>query len=337
MIFLRPARKDDVKAVCSLADKSLIGITTLPKDHHILEQRVLRSCESFAKNVTKPGNELYLFVAEDAETRSVVGIGGVAATTGQEGPLYFYRKEFYETDSELEKVPKTIPVITPVSYVHGTSEMCSLFVLPEWRKHGVGTLASLSRFLFIAAHPKRFTASLYAELRGIIASNNTSPFWEGVGKKFFHATFEEALNLLKYGRNFIPEFLPKYPIYVDLLPREVTEVIGKPHPETRRAQEILFAQGFGTTDLIDIFDGGPKVQARRDNVVAISSSKVSKIKALEQEIEPLVHAIVTNERLDFRACFAPIRIGAKGYVTLGKQTAEVLEVSLNDAVRIYIL
>ena len=334
MIVLRPARESDFTTIATMALESLIGVTTLPKDPILLERRLLHSCESFSAHPLRAGNELYLFVAEDLKHHEVIGISGIEATTGQDGPLYFFKRERYDTDSILEKVPKSIPILTPVSYLHGSSEVCSLFVTPRWRRCGVGTLLSIARFLFVAAHKHLFTASIYTELRGVI-EDGRSPFWEGIGSKFFSATFEEAHDLFKYGKTFITEFLPKYPIYIDLLPQEVQNVIGKTHEETAKAQKILISQGFQTTALIDIFDGGPKLEVLQENVDAIRSSRLMPVEEIIKEIEPKVEALVSNERFDFRCCSSPIIVGKHG-ITIDKATAEALEISLSDNVRIYI-
>ena len=67
----------------------------------------------------------------------------------------------------------------------GPTEIGSLFLLPEYRGQKRGRLLSLSRFAFMAAHPKRFAEDVIAEMRGVMSEDGQCPFWEAIGKHFF--------------------------------------------------------------------------------------------------------------------------------------------------------
>src|SRR5581483_4915733 len=276
MMILRPIQKKDLEQVVRFASMADIGLTNLPNDARIFEERIHRSLQSFEKVVEKPENELYFFALEDTSTHAVVGVSAIYATTGGGEPLYFFRKETLIADSHLPQVNQKIPILSPISYVRGPSEVCSLFLHPDFRKHGTGKLLSLGRFFFIANFPERFTNSIFAELRGHIVEGK-SPFWDGIGSHFFKTSIKEALDLLKYGKAFIPQFLPKYPLYLDLLPKEVQETIGQTHPQTKAALTMLLNQGFHITDEIDVFDGGPKLTAYKNDIKAIKESKTYEV------------------------------------------------------------
>ena len=49
----------------------------------------------------------------------------------------------------------------------GTAELCSLFLHPDWRRDGNGSLLSKSRFLFLAEFPEYFSPRVIAEMRGV--------------------------------------------------------------------------------------------------------------------------------------------------------------------------
>lgn len=66
--------------------------------------------------------------------------------------------------------------------------------------------------------------------------------------------------------------MPKYPIYIDLLPEEAVAVIGRVHEQTTPALAMLESQGFVRTDQIDIFDGGPVVKCATQSIAAVQAS-----------------------------------------------------------------
>lgn len=333
MIFLRPIRETDLDALVHLLGGAHLGITSLPKDRHILEQKIIRSISSFKKETHSPHDELYFFALEDSELQQVIGISAIEATTGGSDPLYFFRQEIIEIESPLPAVTKKINILSPVSYIRGPSEVCSLFLDPSKRGVGTGKLLSLGRFLFIAQFPERFTNSLVAELRGVI-ENDISPFWEGVGRHFFEVPLEEALELLKYGRSFIPHFLPKHPIYVPLLPDNVQNVIGKTHPHTKAALSLLLQQGFELTDEIDVFDGGPKLKAMKSDIRTVGGSLSCQIIEIKKSDLQGQEILLANERLDFRACLGMALLKEKAQVSITPEVAECLQVGLGDYLRL---
>ena len=83
----------------------------------------------------------------------------------------------------------------------------------------------------------------------------------------------DALDMLKFGRHFISHFLPKYPIYIDLLAPSVQAVIGKTHAHTQSALNMLLEQGFEITPEVDVFDGGPKLKVQKKDVKIIARVK----------------------------------------------------------------
>jgi arginine N-succinyltransferase len=65
---------------------------------------------------------------------------------------------------------------------------------------------------------------------------------------------------------FIADLMPRYPIYVALLPDEARSVIARPHPDAEPALAMLKSQGFRYNDVVDIFDAGPTVEAFIDHI-----------------------------------------------------------------------
>ncbi len=147
----------------------------------------------------------------------------------------------------------------------GSSELCTLFLDPEWRKEGNGYLLSKSRFMFMAAFRDKFNDKVVAEMRGVIDEHGYSPFWQSLGKRFFSMDFSRADFLCGTGQKaFIAELMPKHPIYTHFLSQEARDVIGQVHPQTAPARAVLEKEGFRYRNYIDIFDGGPTLECDID-------------------------------------------------------------------------
>ncbi|MGC8064296.1 arginine N-succinyltransferase, partial [Salmonella enterica] len=68
---------------------------------------------------------------------------------------------------------------------------------------------------------------------------------------------------------FIADLFPKHPIYIAMLPESARAVIGLPHPSGRAAMRMLENEGFAYENYVDIFDGGPTMLAKTDQVRTI--------------------------------------------------------------------
>ena len=333
MMFLRPIEEKDQHQFIELVHLSHIGLTSLPKEKRILLDKLHTSLASFKKAVSFPHKEKYLFVLEDTTTNKIIGMSAIRATTGGDEPLYFYKKEVIDITSHLEHVVKKIPILTPISYVHGPSELCSLYLHPQFRKSGYGRLLSLARFLFIACFPERFTATLFAALRGVI-DNDISPFWNGIGHHFFNVSFAEVLDMSIYGKQFISHFLPQHPIYIPLLPYAVQNVIGTAHENSQAALSMLLQQGFQISDEVDIFDGGPILRAMTGKISAVELSKKLEITHIVDEIKNGTNCIISNDRIDFRAISGSIEIIGQDCARITSTLSDILSVGLGDWIRI---
>ena len=82
MIIIRPIEPSDLDSLSALADQTLFGLTTLPRDRELLRERIHESRRSFESKTKKPRGETYLFVMEDRQTGKVVGTCGIDAKVG---------------------------------------------------------------------------------------------------------------------------------------------------------------------------------------------------------------------------------------------------------------
>jgi arginine N-succinyltransferase len=335
MIIVRPIAESDYAHFLFLAQQAHLGFYTLPKEPTLVQKRMNHSLASFKKEVLSPDNELYIFVAEDAQTKELVGISAIASTTGGTDPLYFFRKEYQFINAPTAEVIKKLELLAPISYVRGPSELCSLFVLPNNRKTGCGRLVSLARFLFIANFPERVTGSLFAELRGIITNTNSNPFWDGIGRHFLNVSFEEVHKMLQQGRGILSEFQPRYPIYISLLPESVQKSIGQVDPLTEGALRMLQKQGFAITDEIDMIDGGPKLRIEKTKIHAVNKSVLKKVAHIQASNEKATICIVSNCASDFRACYAEVQKNGDDEIAITEEVAHALQVNKGAYIRVY--
>ena len=154
--------------------------------------------------------------------------------------------------------------------------LCTLFLNPDFRGGGNGTLLSKSRFLFMAEHRERFNERGIAEMRGWSDEQGHSPFWEALGRKFFDMEYARADHLTAVStKAFIAELMPRYPVYTTLLPEEAQRVIGMVHPNTEPALRMLKAEGFRYQGYVDMFDGGAAVDVLFEDIKAIKRSRVA--------------------------------------------------------------
>lgn len=317
MLVIRPVTSQDIRGVEHCAFTAGLGLTHLPKDSNLLKEKIGISIDSFAKNVTAPGPEEYLFVLSDSDSKAIGGTCGIYAQTGVHSPFFVFRIQ----DGAF----------TLKSYQNGPSEVGSLYLLPEYRQGGMGRLLSLSRFLFIATHLERFESTILANMRGVI-ENNRSIFWEGVNHPLLDVEFNKAMINRAAYEPLLLKALSHKPIKLADLPAEVQKVVGETHPHTKPAINMLLQEGFSQTQEIDWVDGGPILMAETAKLRTVQHNRVAAICEIGT-LEAGSDYIVCNNRLNFRACYANLSCHADGSVTLSAEVAKALEVQPGDFIR----
>ena len=108
-------------------------------------------------------------------------------------------------------------------------------------------------------------------------------------------------------------------------------VKGGPQPTGRAAMRMLEDEGFRAEGYVDIFDGGPTMVARTDNVTSVKNAceaQVTSLAALEGE-----RAILATGRLGtFRACFGARVLDGEGGIAIDSASADLLDVCEGDVV-----
>ena len=304
---VRPARADDLPAVLDLARLTGGGFTNLPADADALARRIAWSDASFARADDTPQGELYLLLLEEVATGRIGGTAMVFSRVGAEWPFYSYKLcTLTQTSRELARTLR-VQFLSLTSDFDGASEVGGLFLHPGLRTGGLGRLLARARYLFIAQHRARFGTRVLAELRGIMDSDGNSPFWDALGRQFFGLSFPEAdqFNAIN-GNQFIADLMPRHPIYTALLPETARAAIGQPHAGGHAALAMLQAEGFAFDNYVDIFDGGPTVCARIDDLKTIRGAREAEVAILTAAIDGPLHLVAAGQLAAFQAFQSPV-------------------------------
>ncbi|MFL9842595.1 arginine N-succinyltransferase [Sphingomonas sp. ST-64] len=328
---IRPARADDLQHLYEMAKLTGGGFTNLPPEKPSLQAKLERSAEAFSRTDDAMKDELFVLVLENVDTGEVRGTCQIFTQVGQRWPFYSYRLGTVTKHSEALNRTFRAEILNLVNDLEGSSEVGGLFLHPGERAGGLGMLLARSRYLFIAMHRARFADRILAELRGVIDEAAGSPFWDGVAGRFFGMSFQQAdeFNAI-HGNQFIADLMPRHPVYTAMLPESARSVIGVPHPSGRAAMRMLEHEGFAYENYVDIFDGGPTMTARTDNVATIRDCRTSKLVDIAPGGEPCIAA---RGQLDsFRACHARIGSSDSG-ITLDPVAARLLDVATGQDIR----
>lgn len=334
MVIVRPIAANDLAELMLLVKDAGVGLTTLPNNEALLQARIAASLATFAGSAVK-ADEQWVFVMEDIATQRLVGIAAIAGAVGLREPWYSYRVGTVVHASRELAIFTQTPTLFLSNDHTGATELCSLFLHPEYRVGGNGALLSKSRFLFMAEHRQRFAKKVIAELRGVSDEQGRSPFWESLGRHFFSMDFAEADYLTGIGKkSFVAELMPKHPLYSSFLSAEAQAVIGETHELTRPARRLLEQEGFRFEGHVDIFDAGPAVESPLDDIDAVKKSAVKRVtKILDHIDEPVPLTMLTHTGINrFAVAVSRVQMLAEG-IAIEMDAATVLGLHVGDEVR----
>ena len=327
---VRPAKGEDFRAIYQMAKLTGGGFTNLPSDRGTLVAKLARSDGSFAREEDSQEADLYVFVLEDPKKKLIRGTCQVFGQVGVVQPFYSYHiSTLTQTSPELGKTFRN-QMLSLTTDLEGSSEVGGLFLHPEMRAGGWGSLLARSRYLFMKLHRARFGDRTLAELRGVMDEAGNAPFWDALAGRFFGMTFPEAdeFNAV-HGTKFIADLMPKTPIYVSLLAETGRAVIGQPHPTGRAALRMLEQEGFSYDRYVDIFDGGPTVTALTDQIRTVREARSERIGEITEGGS--AKSMVAAGRLkNFRAACACVKKLPKNGISIDRDAAELLEVDIGD-------
>ncbi|UUL83732.1 arginine N-succinyltransferase [Sphingomonas qomolangmaensis] len=328
---IRAASDSDLQPLYEMAKLTGGGFTNLPPDKPALKAKLDRSHAAFARDDDALRDDLFVLVLENVETGDVRGTCQIFTKVGEHWPFYSYRLGTISKHSqELNRTFRS-ETLSLVNDLEGASEVGGLFLHPGERAGGLGMLLARSRYLFIAAHRARFADRTLAELRGIIDEAGGSPFWDGVAGRFFGMSFQQADEFnATHGNQFIADLMPKHPIYIAMLSESARATIGLPHPKGRAAMRMLENEGFQYEGYVDIFDGGPTMTAKTDQIRSVRDAVATTVGGIADDGDQAL--IATGKLAGFRAAYG--RVARDRDATLiDAEAAQALGIGTGDPIR----
>jgi arginine N-succinyltransferase len=337
-MYLRPATINDHDAVLELARQAGFGMTSLPPDAAVLRDKIEASVASFNGKCAKSGQESFFFVLEDADHGGhIAGTCGIKAHIGLSQPFYSYKlTTITQVSTQLDIFSKQT-MLQVTNDLTGATEVGSLFLQPSYRRDRLGKMISLSRFMFMAAFPQYFSDQVIAEMRGVHDVDGNAPFYNALPKKFFEMNFAKAdyINATQ-GNQFINDLMPKYPIYLSLLPKSARQVVGEVNSASEPAKAMLERQGFKYTGYVDIFDGGPTLIAERQSLDVVKNAKHAKIVSITELSEETDKYMVSNDQFaSFRCAVGRLKLLPDAAVEISPRLARRTGLAVGDTLRYY--
>ena len=329
---IRAAGPADLRAFYEMAKLTGGGFTNLPAEKATLEAKLARSEQGFSREGETPGDDLYVFMLENVETRQIRGTCQIFGAVGTDRPFYSYLiSTLTQKSAELGRIFRN-QTLNLTTDLEGFSEVGGLFLHPQERAGGLGMLLARSRYLFIKQHRPRFGDSVLAELRGVMDQSGNSPFWDAIGGRFFGMSFPEAdeFNAI-HGTQFIADLFPKTPVYVSMLPESARAVMGQPHPTGRAALKMLEHEGFDWDGYIDIFDGGPTVTSRTDKIKTVMESEWYRVAGASDKGGPTM-MLAAGVKREFAACYAQVTKTGNGELLVDGKAMDMLNIGAGDRV-----
>ncbi len=301
-MFIRPISPGDLDALYRIAVESGPGFTSLLPDRGALARKIDHSVSSFARSVTGPGDEHYLFVLEDSGTGEILGTTGIEAAAGLNRPLVHFRRNAVIQHANVHQMRRPEESLTRCQHYIGCTEICSLYLRPGFRRANAGKLLSRVRFLFMALHPERFSDIVIAEMRGVSDQAGRSPFWDWLKHHVADLDFASATQLACSGHaGFIEELIPAVPFYTQQMNHAARAVIGQVHEDTRPARHMLEREGFRHQGFVDLLDGGPTLECPKAEIASVRTTHIGKVQLHagaklpeDRERDDYPYAIVAN-------------------------------------------
>ncbi len=273
-MLIRPVTPADLSALYDIALESGPGFTSLMPDRDALAQKITHSMQSFTRAVIAPTNEHYLFVLEDERSGAIMGTTGIQASVGLDRPLRHFRCARVKGSGARQHQV----TLTACEHYKGCTEICSLYLRPQFRQANAGKLLSRVRFLFMALHPQRFSDTVIAEMRGISDASGHSPFWHWLRHKVADLDFATVTQLNTGSQAcFLEQRIPAGALLSSSMDDRARAAVGQVHEHTRPALRMLEQEGFRYKGFVDLLDAGPTVECPRKAINSVRNTALCDI------------------------------------------------------------
>ena len=128
--------------------------------------------------------------------------------------------------------------------------------------------------------------------------------------------------------------MPKHPMYVEFLTQEDDRRNWKDTPQTEPAAAILNSEGMKYEGCVDIFDAGPTLEARIEDIRAVRDSELwpVSIQTSSESPESPVYLLSNQSYLNYRAVLGKVSFEDQS-ICIPSHAAEALGVKAGDVIR----
>lgn len=144
MLIVRNASTEDRDAIFELAKGIGPGMTTLKPDPIALADRLALSADSCVGDVPLHQAD-YLFVLEDLSLGLLCGVSAIKGAVGINEPFYNYRLSTPVHTSSCKGLVNRVQSLHLTHDLTGASELCSLYLHPDYRNGMNGNVSTASR------------------------------------------------------------------------------------------------------------------------------------------------------------------------------------------------
>ncbi len=303
--LLRQAQKSDLDKLYALASSAKENIASLPPDKPSLEKLLNRSELAFKGKPDELGLLIHLFVLLSEDGREIIGTSALHTETAACKSTSYY----------LERDRSSSHLLHLVKADQHYTELASLYVRRDRRSQGLAPLLSLGRYLYIKQHPSFFCDTLLARLRGATFTGNPGSFWQEFGSYLDQSPF--------------------FPIPTNQFSPAVQQVIGDVHPKTKPALHMLHKQGFHCHNRYELSDVGPRLEANKNELAAITQSQSASVVGIEDFSLERALPVLLCTKSNFFCCIKTFLILSKKRsksVIILPSTAEALKLSSGDTI-----
>ncbi|OEY65592.1 arginine N-succinyltransferase [Marinobacter sp. X15-166B] len=308
MWLVRPATHDDLDGILGLLQLAQANpvSSTLPATAEGVSEKIAQSVQALSGAVNPDAGQRLLFVLQASDTGAIRGVAGIDGRAGNGQPFYNYRQDSLIHASHALGISRRVQVLYPSHSLTGLTLLCAFLIDPDLVGTDAFELLSRARLLFIASHRSWFTDETVVELAGVKHDSGAVPFWDSLGRHFFNMDFDTADGHSgALSKTFIAELMPPNPIYVTLLTEDAQQALGVPHDRARPSFELLQREGFQCGEYIDVFDGGPVLEARTNALKSVITSHRKALRASEREDGDLC-LLATGTGAAFRCTLAKV-------------------------------
>lgn len=128
--------------------------------------------------------------------------------------------------------------------------------------------------------------------------------------------------------------MPRYPVYLDLLPDAAQSAVGVTHRDTAPARKMLEAEGLRYENHVDIFDAGPMLECHVADLRTVRESVLARVRIGDRgPTDSDAKSLVSNTMLEDFRCGATTGAVENGTFLLTAEESAALRVKEGDDVR----